>query len=337
MNQKIAPQQHKTPDVMDWLVFALIVIFGGSSFAMIEGAIDSIPATVIAQGRLWIATLVLYIMMRTRGRHLPPLLVKTSSGFRVRRSWKWMIAIGLIGNVLPFFIFPWAQQYVDSGLAGIYMAFMPIWTVGLAYFFAGESLTRQKLIGLALGVSGIVVLMGPDALKGLGSTNILAQLAILSATVLYATSAVIARRAPPIRPRVFTTGILLSSAVASLPVLFFFDLEVEHWTFAGIANVIGLGVFPTGIGGILIIILIRRVGAGFFSLVNYVTPLWAVALGALIYGERLAATSFAALGIILLGVAISQRGPGATKVTETSDGLAGEIAPMVDKVDRTER
>lgn len=299
----------------DWALFALIVAFGGSSFAMIRTAVGTMPPAAIAVGRIWVGAILLYVLMRAAGRRLPPFFIRTKNGLRIRRSWKWMIAVGASGNVLPFFLFPWAQQYVASGLAGVYMAFMPIWTIALAYFFAGETLNRRKVLGFALGFAGVVILMGPDVLKGALSSDIKAQAALLFATFLYATSAVLARRASPIRPRVFAAGMMTVSAVMATPAVFIIDFEPGAWSAASIASVIGLGVFPTGLNGVLIIMLIRRTGAGFMALSNYVTPLWAVAMGALLFAERLEATVFIALALILSGVAVSQKTPFRRRIT----------------------
>lgn len=187
------------------------------------------------------------------------------------------------------------------------MAFMPIWTVILAYFFAGESLGPRKIIGIILGFVGVMILLGPEVINGIGQSSALAQLLILFATVCYAAAAVMARRAPPIRPRIFSAGTLIGAAIMSTPALFFTDLKTDEWTFSGVANVIGLGLGPTGLAGLLLIIIIQRVGAGFMGLANYVTPVWAVLLGAVLFQERLDMSVFIALTIILAGVAISQR------------------------------
>ncbi|WP_425410117.1 DMT family transporter [Hyphococcus sp.] len=293
--------------LFDWMLFALIVAIGGSSFSMIRTAVETMPPLAIAVGRIWVGALLLYILMRAAGRRLPPFFIRTNRKLHIRQSWKWMIAVGATGNLLPFFLFPWAQQFVESGLAGVYMAFMPIWTIVLAYVFAGETLNTRKMTGFALGFAGVVLLMGPDAVQGALSSDVKAQGALLFATFLYAASAVLARRAPPIRPRVFASGMMIVSAVMITPAIFLIDAQPENWSAAGIASVIGLGLFPTGLNGILIIILIRRAGAGFMALSNYVTPLWAVAMGAALFGERLEASVFVALALILSGVGVSQK------------------------------
>jgi len=176
----------------------------------------------------------------------------------------------------------------------------------------------------------VMILMGPDVLKGVLSSDIKAQAALLFATFLYAASAVIARRAPPIRPRVFATGMMIVAAVLAIPAIFFVTFEPGQWSAASIASVVGLGIFPTGLNGVLIIMLIRRAGAGFMSLTNYVTPLWAVAMGAIIFGEQLEMTVFVALALILSGVAISQRRRRATENAQPLEagGPAAALVPL---------
>lgn len=295
------------PQLYDWLLFAVIIVIGGSAFAMIRGAVDTTPPAVVAVGRLWVGALFLYIVMRRAGRRLPP-FIDASRRLPIGEEWRWMIAIGAVSYMIPFLIFPWAQQFIESGLAGIYMAFMPIWTVALAFLFAGERLTAQKVIGFVLGFAGVIILIGPGVVGAALSTSIIAQLALLVATLGYAAGAVITRRAPQIRPRIFAAGTLIASSVIATPALFFTELNISDWSLVSIANIIGLGLGPTGFGGLLLIVLIQRTGAGFMALANYMTPLWAVAVGAVLFGERIGLNAIIALIVILCGVAISQSG-----------------------------
>ncbi len=295
------------PTAFDWLLLGAIVLIGGSSFAMIRTAVETLPPAAIMAGRLWVAAAVLYVLMRMKGRKFPPLLVATPGGPRAHRSWMSMAAVGIVGNTIPFFLFPWAQRHVESGLAGVYMAFMPIWTLGLAYFFAGEPLTRGKLIGFGLGLLGVLILMGPEAAEGIVSSSFVAQGAMLVATVCYAITAVLARRAPPVRPRTYAAGAILCAAIAATPTLIFTTIPADALTPAAVLSVIGLGVGPSGVGSLFIVMIIRRVGASFMALANYVTPVWAIGLGAVLFNETLATSVFVALAIILAGVFISQR------------------------------
>ncbi|MBI1393374.1 MAG: EamA family transporter [Alphaproteobacteria bacterium] len=320
-----APRALRDPNRFDWLLLGLVVMIGGSSFAMIRTAVETLPPAAIMAGRLWVAAGLLYVMMKAKGRRFPAALVRTPRGLRLHRAWASMAAVGIVGNTIPFFLFPWAQQHVESGLAGVYMAFMPIWTLGLAYVFAAERLTRNKALGFAMGLAGVLILMGPEAMKGVASSSLLAQGAMLLATIGYAASAVLARRAPPVRPRTYTAGVVLTAAIAATPALLFTTIPEGALTPSAIAAVIGLGVGPSGIGSLFIIIIIRRVGATFMALANYVTPLWSVTLGALLFAERLSPSAFAALAIILTGVFVSQR-----KASPVHKGRTGALPDPAD-------
>ncbi|MDZ7626933.1 MAG: DMT family transporter [Parvularculaceae bacterium] len=291
----------------DWMLLAGLSMLGGSAFVFIHSALESVPPAIVSIGRLWIAAIALYAAMRAKGRRFPPLLVRTKSGLRPHRLWAWMSVVGVVGYTIPFFIFPWAQQFVPSGLAGVYMAFMPIWTLGLAFLFASEALTPARIAGFGLAAVGVLVLLGPEAIAGAGASRVAAQASLLLATLLYAVSAVISRRAPPARRLVFSAGIVLAGAVFATPALFITPIEPERWSAASVASIVALGLGPTAIGSLALILLIRRVGASFMALANYVTPLFAVAAGAALYGERLGLNVFIALVLIFGGVAISQR------------------------------
>ncbi|MEM9234766.1 MAG: DMT family transporter, partial [Pseudomonadota bacterium] len=132
-----------TPTRQDWLFLAAVVVFGGSSFSAIKVAVDAAPPSVVAAGRLWVAAVLLIAYMVSTGRRFPPLIENR----RIAAPWLFAVAIGAAGYSIPMFMFPYAQQTVSSLLAGIYMAFMPIVTVVLAALFAGEALTKNKILG----------------------------------------------------------------------------------------------------------------------------------------------------------------------------------------------
>src|SRR4051812_23429337 len=144
----------------------------GSAFMFMKIAVATVPPATLVASRLILAAIILYAVMRARGLRLPP----------PGRRWLAFIALGVLGNCLPFFLIAWGQQTIDSALAGILISVMPLATMVLAHFFvAGEHLTSRRALGFAIGFAGIVVLMGPAALMGLGGTPAvaLAQAAVL--------------------------------------------------------------------------------------------------------------------------------------------------------------
>ncbi|MEE2690664.1 MAG: DMT family transporter [Pseudomonadota bacterium] len=325
-----APAQ---PKAFDWLLLAMLVALGSSSFSMIRVAVETIPPAIVSAGRLWVGAALMYAIMRFAGRRFPPFVERHAGRLRLARDWSFMLAVSFIGYAVPFFIFPWAQQYIASGLAGVYMAFMPIWTLGLAYFFAGESLTPGKIAGFAMGFTGVMILLGADIIGGAARSGVLAQAALLLATLCYAASAVISRRAPAIRPRVFAAGTVLGAAIFSTPFLLFAEWRPDDWSLASALSIVGLGAGPTGLAGLIIIIVIKRAGAGFMALANYIVPVTAVFAGAALFGEELRPRVFLALAIILAGVAVSQRRR-KTPVAATAGGLAPVTVASVKQKER---
>lgn len=291
---------------LDWLLLGGLIVLGGSSFMFIHVALETAPPAIVTLGRLWIAAIALYGAMRIKGRRFPPFLVRTKAGLRPHRVWVWMSAVGIIGYTIPFFIFPWAQQFVPSGLAGVYMALMPIWTLVLAFLFADERLSRARIAGFVLAAAGVIVLMGPDAFVGVSRSSLAAQAGLLLATLFYAASAVMSRRAPPARRIVFSAGIVLMGAAFATPALFFTPIRPEAWSLASVMSIVALGFGPTALAGVIIIVIIRRAGASFMALANYIVPVFAVIAGAALFGERLGLNVFLALALIFTGVAVSQ-------------------------------
>lgn len=293
----------------DYVLLALIVVIGGSAFALIHIAVETVPPTSVAAGRLWIGSIFLLCLMRLKKRRFPPLIVRAGSSLRPHKAWVWMAGVGMVGNVIPFILFPWAQQVVTSGAAGVYMSFMPIWTLTLAVLFAGEKPTASVIAGFALGLAGVAILLGPAAFTSLAQANIAAQLGLLTATALYAMSAVMARRAPPMRPLVFAAGLTISAAIIVTPIALLQGLGKASWTPTSVAALVGLGIGPTGLGGLLIVMLIKRAGASFMAFSNYLSPVWAVALGALAFGEAVEPRILIALAVILAGAVTTRRKP----------------------------
>ncbi len=307
MNSPMRPKPGPTEATpLDWALLALLTALGGSSFTFIHAAIETVPPPIVAIGRLWIAAATLFISMRAYRQNFPPFLVRTNNRRRLTAEWRWMIGIGIIGYSIPFLIFPWAQQYVESGLAGVYMAFMPLWTLGLAYLFADERLNARRIIGFLMGFAGVLILLGPEAIKGVRASGFLAQAGLLVATLCYAISVVMTRRAPGVGPRVFAAGVVVMGAVFATPALLLAEFDPSMWSLKSAGSVVILGIGPTALAGFIIFTIVGRAGASFMALANYLTPVVAVMLGALIFHEKLEPSAFAALSIILAGVAVSQ-------------------------------
>lgn len=273
----------------------------GSAFMFIKLGVATVPPATLVACRLAIGAALLYVVMRARGLALPPL----------GRRWLPFVLLGVVGNSLPFYLISWGQQFIDSALAGILMAVMPLATLLLAHFFvAGERLTVYRTLGFAVGFAGIVVLMGPTALAGLGDSliNAAAQAAVLAGALCYAANSVMARRLVAADFLVASTAVLIVAGIMMVPIALVLD---RHWALTpgvgSMAAIVWLGVGPTALATLLYFQLIASAGPTFMSLVNYMSPLVALFAGVLLLGEKPGVTALAGLALILFGIALSRR------------------------------
>ncbi len=285
----------------DWLLLFALVAMWGSSFMFNSIAVSSLSPLVIVAGRVGVAAIVLIVFVYASGRRLPAL----------DRHWWPFVVVALIGNAIPFYLITWGQQVVESALAGILMAFMPLATIVLAHFLiAGEHMTKQRAIGFAGGFCGIVLLMGPAALAGIGgdAVRVISQLAVLGGALCYAMQSVLTR--------LIIKGDVLVAAAATLLVASLIVVPLALWQtplstlaprWQSVAAVGWLGVVPTAIATVLYFQLIRSAGPSFMAVVNYLSPSVAVLLGLWVMGEHPSPNAYLGLALILVGIAVAQR------------------------------
>jgi drug/metabolite transporter (DMT)-like permease len=291
-------QQQRT--LHDWALLLALVAMWGSSFMFNKLSVATVPPATVVAGRLTLGALTLLFLMYGRGLRLPPF----------GPIWGAYALLGVIGNALPFYLIAWGQQVVDSALAGILIAAMPLGTLVLAHFVVhGERMTRYRVGGFALGFLGIVFLMEPPAAQSIGgaAVPVLAQLAVLGGALCYSANSVLARLLVKTDFLAAATGTLLVAAVLMLP---FALLHDRPWTLqpsaASAASIAWLGVGPTAIATILYFRLISSAGPTFMSMVNYLSPAVAVFLGVTLLGEKPGVSAYAGLALILMGIALSR-------------------------------
>jgi drug/metabolite transporter (DMT)-like permease len=291
---------HSHP-VRHWILLLALAAMWGSAFMFIKLGIASVPPATLVASRLALGAVLLYIVMRLRGLTLPPF----------GRRWIPFAVLAIVGNSAPFYLISWGQQFIDSALAGILMAIMPLTTLLLAHFFvAGERLTANRMLGFSVGFSGILVLMGPAVLTGLGGSlvEIIAQATVLAGAICYAANSVMARRLVAADFLVASTGVLIVATIATVPLALVLD---RPWTLAPSVSsttaIVWLGIGPTALATLLYFRLIAAAGPTFMSLVNYLSPLVAVLAGVLLLGEKPGVTAFAGLVLILSGIALTRR------------------------------
>jgi len=275
----------------------LLSVIWASSFTLIRITVDTVPPATIVAFRLGFAGLFLIAVMGWSGKRLP----------RDRDTWVTFLVLALSGNVIPFTLIAFGEEEISSSLASILIGFMPLATALIAHV-AGrdERLTPLRLAGVTLGVAGIVVLVGTDAVSELGG-HVLAELAVVGAALSYAVNTVLARRARAQDPNVLATGTVIAGFLMILPVSLLVDAP---WDLSYDVNVmlqlIVLGIVCTAMGYMVFFRLTAMTGAVFTSMVNFLIPLIGLGFGLLFLDEILTWSMAIALVLTLSGLALNR-------------------------------
>jgi drug/metabolite transporter (DMT)-like permease len=222
---------------------------------------------------------------------------------RTRREWRDYAVMAILNNVVPFTIIVWAQQHITAGLASVLNATVPLWAVLLNQAFGTERLTANRLAGVLIGVAGVTVLVGPEALAG-NRVGLLGMLGMLFAAVCYGLSSVWARRFKGVPPMVSAGSQLTCATVMLLPLSLLFD---QPWTLpepslAAIASLVGLGAAATAFAYVIFFHIMTVSGTSNAMLVTLLIPISAVAMGHFALGEAILARHI--LGGLVIGVAL---------------------------------
>jgi drug/metabolite transporter (DMT)-like permease len=288
----------RQPGPRHWILLGSLSLAWGFAFLLIAVALASFQPLTLVAARLLLGAAALYGIMRWQGQRLP------ASG----RWWLLFTALSITGNLIPFTLITWAEVHIASGQAGLLMALVPLSTLVLAHFFiAREQITGRRLAGVALGFCGVAVLVGADALRGLGGPALVAQLAVVAATFSYAVNNIFAKRLPPLNGLVIATGTLLAGGIIMLPAALWLE---QPWQLPVTRNAwlaaAALGLFSTGLATWMYFIVVSEVGPNFVSLINYLIPLLSFGAGALLLGEPVHSWQFAGLIAVCGGIALCQ-------------------------------
>jgi len=278
----------------DWFLLATLSVLWGGSFFFVAVALSGFGPFTVVLGRVGLAALALIAFLRLRGSRLPS----------TWRDWRALIVMGLLNNVIPFTLIAYAQLRIESGLASIFNATTPLFTVVLAHFLTcDEKMDPLKLLGIGLGLAGVVVLMGPGALWAFDPRNT-AQLASLGAAVSYAMAGIYGKRLSHLPNATAAAGMLVAATLILFPIAVFMEGPVDIATSrAALAAVAGLALLSTSLAYVIYFRLLATVGATNLLLVTFLIPLSAILLGAVFLGERLDPNAFAGLALIFAGLA----------------------------------
>jgi drug/metabolite transporter (DMT)-like permease len=282
------------PTLRDVALLCLLGAMWGGTFPAVKIAVTDVSATTVAGARLLVAAIFMGVIAWVAGHRVP----------LERGIWTKYLAIAAVGNVVPFVLIAHGQRSIDAGLAAILMASMPLVTLVLAHVFTSdERLTLRHIAGVLIGLAGMVVLVGGDALQGLGG-NVLAQLEVAAGAVCYAIHTIIARRITGVPALTNAACALAASAALGVP-LMLATAPLEAPPLAAALAILFAGTLGTGLGYTLYFHIVGTVGANFAALSNYLVPIAGVLWSALILAERPSLRALVALAMILGGIAVT--------------------------------
>jgi drug/metabolite transporter (DMT)-like permease len=272
------------------LIVFLAAIWGGA-FTLIRNAVPALGPLGLSAFRLALAAVIMLGYLK-------------ATGARVlwRRDWKAIGVIGAFGAALPFPLFAYGATQWPAGVLAVINATVPLWGAVIARLWLGSRITPAAALGLASGVSGVMLLTGsgpvPMPAGGLG-----ALAAAIAASLCFAVSGVATKALGASVPAAtLGTGVLLVGAAFNVP-LTLLDPPREITAFA-LANAALLALLASALATVLYLQLIQDIGPTRSMTVTFLIPVWGIFWSALLLDEPVTATMIAACGLVLLGTAL---------------------------------
>lgn len=287
----------------DLVLLLLLATLWGGSYSFIKIGVETIPPVTLIAARTLIAGAVLLAVIRWRGLSLPrnPLI------------WRRFLIQAVLNSAVPFTLIAWAETSVDAGLASILNAGSPIFAFLLSMLlFRSEAAAGRKLFGVAVGMLGVCLIIGAEALSGFGR-ELWAQLALVAAAPCYGGAALFGRNFKGLDPIMPAAGSLLCGALVLTPL----SLAVDRpWLLApsqaSIAALVALALVSAALAFVIYFRLIARLGSVGATSVAYLRVPTGVAIGMIVLGETLAPTAWIGLVLVVgsvLAMTLPERRP----------------------------
>ena len=270
----------------------------GSGFLFVKLALRGLSPAQVVLGQLAFGALVLLLILAVRRQPLP----------HAAREWTYLAGMAVLANIAPYLLFSWSEQRISSGLAGALSGTTPLLTLLLARAFGVGRLTPPRVLGLALGLAGVVLLAAPWH-DGSRAVSLAGVLAALGAAACYAGSYVYARLLLTNRgmePLVLAAAQLTLGTVLLSAAVPWIGRQPMTLSSTVVLSVVALGVLSTGVAYVLNYRLIQDEGPTAASMTNYLTPVVAVLLGIAVVGERLTWNLIIGTAMILVGLWIAE-------------------------------
>jgi drug/metabolite transporter (DMT)-like permease len=274
----------------EWLLLVLLSLLWGGTFFVVAIAVKELPPLTLVLCRCVFAALLLAPVVWAIGLKMPA----------SRSAWRDFVVMAVLNNIIPFSLIFYAQTIVPSGLASVLNATTPVFALLAAWWFANDPLPANKLIGIALGIAGVAVLIGPAAMAS-GNANAIGMIAILVASLSYGLSGVWGRRLKAYPPLVTSLSQLTCSSLMLIPIAGVSDQFWRlPWPSAHVVwAVLSLAALSTALAYILFFEIMAKAGSANVMLVTLLIPFSSIALGALYLGESLSLQQI--IGAVIIG------------------------------------
>jgi drug/metabolite transporter (DMT)-like permease len=277
---------------VEWSLLAAVATIWGSSFAFMAIGLDAFRPGVITLVRIALGAATLALFPKARAsverQHLPRIAL-----------------LGIIWIAIPLMIFPIAQQWIDSSVAGMLNGGVPITAVIWATLFLRALPGWRQMVGIAIGFAGVVAISVPEVTRS--SATALGVGLVLFAVVLYGLST---NLAVPLQQRYGALPVLLRAQLVALVVVTpygLFHVSGSEWAWDSAIAMIPLGVLGTGLAFVLMGTLVGRAGASRGSISIYFVPVVAMVLGVIVRNETISPIAIIGTGAVLIGAWIASR------------------------------
>jgi len=305
----------QTSSTLDWLLFALLGFFWGSSYLFIKIGVDAglQPFTLVSL-RLLFGLLLLAVVVRIAREPLP----------REPRMFGHLVVLGFFSVAVPFGLITWAEQSVDSSLAAVLTGAVPLFVLPIAALvLPAERITFNGLLGIAIGLVGVAVVVGFDPSQ-LAANELIAEIALIGAAASYALGGVYARRnvhgLRPMIPALFQVGFGL--VMMAIPALLLESPWESPLAPEALFAVVWLGLLGSGAAYLIFFRLLGHWGATRTSLVAYLLPIWGIVLGAVVLQEAIDPRLIIGTALVISGIALVNRRRSLRPGVRSTEGAA---------------
>jgi drug/metabolite transporter (DMT)-like permease len=293
---------------IDWAIFAALGLMWGSSYLFIKIGVETLSPFTLVAARLAVGAILLAAVLAVSSQRLP----------RSRRTYGHLAMMAVLNIVIPFSLITWGEQSIDSALASILNASVPLFTIVLAaIYLTDEPITSNRILGLLVGFGGVVVLTSPS-LTGSGG-SLPGELAMIGSSIAYAAGNVYARRyVRGLHPMITSFFQVFFALLATVALALVFErpfaVSVQPST---IVSVLWLGIFGSALAYLAFFRLHARWGSTRSSLIAYTLPVVGILLGFIVLNEAIDGRVLAGTALIIGGVALvnsrfGQRRPAGT-------------------------